>query len=311
MTAIQKTKDILRLPECPLSLMVKNVKNPNKMKPREFDLLCDNLNRTGWTDPALAVPYDLDALAEIRSIHGKDIEAITKAMVEQDIKVRLVGGHHRFDAASFLDFDVGPVNIIMDPNFTEEEEQFQIVRMNVIHGKLDPQAFFEMYKGLEEKYSDEILQDAFGFAEEAEFKKLINQMSKTLPDKATQDKFKEAAQEIKTIDGLAKLLNTMFTRYGDTVPFGYMVVDYGGQESMWLRVSGKTWKALGVLGDICIERHRTVDDILGTIVQLIAKGDSPEFIDEIVSQTPEVKLPKGLQTAPTKDNIEKLEALNG
>jgi hypothetical protein len=309
MTAIQKTKELLRLPECPLSLLVKNVKNPNKMKPREFDLLCDNLNRTGWTDPALAVPYDLDALMEIRSIHGKDIEAITKAMVEQDIKLRLVGGHHRFDAATFLEFETGPVNVIMDPDFTEEEENFQIVRMNVIHGKLDAQAFFEMYSGLAEKYSDEVLQDAFGFAEEAEFKKLINQMAKQLPDKATQDKFKEAAQEIKTIDGLATLLNTLFTKYGNTVPYGYMVVDYGGQRSIWLRVNTKTMKALDVIGDICIENQRTMDDIIGTVVQLIANGDSKEFIEGIIADTPPVPLPKGLQTLPTKDNIDKVQAL--
>ena len=70
------------------------------------------------------------------------------------------------------------------------------------------------------------MQDAFGFAEEAEFKRLIAQTAKMLPDKELQEKFKEAAQEIKTVDGLSKLLNEMFTKYGDTLPHGYMIFDY-------------------------------------------------------------------------------------
>ena len=111
------------------------------------------------------------------------------------------------------------------------------------------------------------MQDAFGFAEEKEFKRLIEQTAKALPDKHLQDKFKEAAAEIKTIDGLSKLLNTMFTKYGDTLPFGYMIFDHAGQRSMWLRIEGKTMKALDLIGDMCIEHGRTVDDVIGCVVQ--------------------------------------------
>ena len=81
------------------------------------------------------------------------------------VQVEIVGGHHRHKAASYLGFEEGPITIIMDPEFDEEQAEFQLVRMNAIHGKLDPQAFFQLYQGLQEKYSDEVLQDAFGFAE--------------------------------------------------------------------------------------------------------------------------------------------------
>ena len=40
----------------------------------------------------------------------------------------------------------------------------------------------------------------------------------------------------------------MFTKYGDTLPFGYMVFDHGGQRSVWLRIEGKTMNAIDLFG---------------------------------------------------------------
>lgn len=280
MGALEKTKKLVRK-DLPVSVLVKNEMNANKMGKREFDLLCDNLEKTGMTDPILVRPLENGTY-------------------------RIVGGHHRFDAATYLGFDEVPCTIIMDPNFDEDQEKFQLVRMNAIRGKLDPQAFFNLYQSLAEEYSDEILQDAFGFAEEAEFKRLIAQTAKTLPDKQMQDKFKEAAKEIKTVDGLAKLLNQMFTTYGDTLPYGYMVFDYGGQRSMWLRIEGKTMKALDVIANICVDRRRTVDDVVGRVLQLIASPESKDFVDSIVAETTEVPLAGNATAAPTKDHLAKM-----
>ena len=283
MAALEKTKNLLRL-ELPLSALVKNEDNPNKMSAREFDLLIDNLEKTGLTDPILVRPVE-------------------------DGKYRIVGGHHRFDGAAYLGFETVPCTVITDPEFDEEQEKFQLVRMNAIRGRLDPQAFFSLYSKLSDQYSDEILQDAFGFAEEAEFKRLIEQTAKALPDPHLQKKFKDAAKEIKTIDGLSKLLNEMFTKYGDTLPFGYMCFDHGGQRSMWLRIEGKTMNALDLIGTMCIDKGRTVDDLVGGLMQLIAKGEFAEAIDKLVAKTPPVELPEKLQVPPTKDNLQKVAAL--
>ena len=201
------------------------------------------------------------------------------------------------------------MTVITDPNFDEDAEAFQLVRMNAIRGKLDPEAFYKLYEQLQDKYSDAIMQDAFGFAEEAEFKRLIEQTAKTLPDKHLQEKFKEAAAEIKTIDGLSKLLNEMFSKYGDTLPYGYMIFDHAGQRSMWLRIEGKTMKALDLIGTMCIDKERTVDDVIGGVLQLIAKGELKETVDKIVAAAPHAVVPKSLAMAPTKDNLEKVAAL--
>lgn len=309
MGAQEKTAKLIRLSNCPLSLMVKNDKNPNKMKAREFDLLCDNMTQTGWTEPILARPLDYAALEKIQNTHGTDEDQIIKAMIAGDLHVRIVGGHHRFDAGSFLGFEQGPVTIIMNPDFDDEMETFQVVRMNAIHGRMDPEAFGKMLGDLSDKYADDVLQDLLGFADEAEFKRLTNQMAKSLPDKATQDKFKEAAKEIKTIDGLAKLLNHMFNTYGETLPFGYMIVDYNGQKSMWFRAEQKTLKALDLLGTMCITNGRTMDDLLGTVIQMMVSPDGQEFMSEIIKDVPQVDIPKNLTVPPTKDNLELMNEL--
>lgn len=283
MTAMDRTKALERK-DIAIDKLQPNPNNPNRMKGREFDLLCDNVQKTGITDPILV----------------RDLG---------DGTYRIIGGHHRFDVAKFLGFDEVPCTVITDPEFDDEAEQFQLVRMNVIRGRMDPQAFFDLYSKVADKYSDEVLQDAFGFAEEAEFKKLIDQTAKSIQDEGLRKKFKEAAKEIKTIDGLAKLLNELFTRYGDTLPYGFMVFDYGGQRSVWLQVEGKTIKAFDVVGDICVERRRTVDDLVGRLMQLIAKGELKELVERLIEETPEVELPAGLQTMPTKEHISQVAAL--
>jgi ParB-like nuclease domain len=306
MSASEKTERLLRL-SLPVTALVKNEANPNKMAAREFDLLIDNIERTGLTDPILVRPVEYDKVFEIAAKF--DMPHLELVLTKEELKFRIVGGHHRFDAAAYLGLEEVPVTVIMDDAFDEDQERFQLVRMNMIRGKLDPQAFFDLYNSLAPAYSDEVLQDAFGFADEAEFRKLIDQTAKALPDKNLQKKFKEAAEEIKTIDGLSKLLNEMFTKYGDTLPFGYMVFDHGGQRSMWLRIEGKTMNALDLLGTFCIDKARTVDDIIGGILQLAAKGEIKEHVDKVIAKTPAVELPNGLSVAPTKDNLQKIAAL--
>jgi hypothetical protein len=305
-TAIAKTQALLRL-DLPLDLLEKNDKNPNKMTSRAFDLLVDNIEKTGITDPILVRPLDLAKATKLAAKQqGSDLVA---AFVSQEVRFRIVGGHHRFDGAAFLGFETVPCTIILDPEFDEDMETFQLVRMNVIRGRMDPQAFFDLYQKMSGTYAEEVLQDAFGFAEEAEFKKLIEQSAKALPDPGLQKKFKEAASEIKTIDELSALLNKMFTLYGHTLPYGYMLFEYGKQRSMWLRVEKKTMDALDLLGQMCIERKRTVDDVIGGLVRMAAKGKLKNQIEELIDAAPEVVIPEGMGVAPTKDALDKVASL--
>jgi len=275
MGSLDKTESIRR-ENVSIDLLVVNSMNPNKMKAREFDLLVDNIQRTGLTDPILVRPIE-------------------------DGKYRIVGGHHRFDAAKYLDFKEVPCTIITDVEFDDDAEKFQLVRMNAIHGKLDPEAFFKLYNSMAGKYQDDVLQESFGFADDKEFQRLIAQMSKDMPDDMKK-KFKAAAKEVKTIDGLAKLMNELYTKYGDTLPYGFMVIDFGGKESIWLQVTKPTMKAAHAFGEVCRANKRSMDDMMGALMQSIALPEAAELLASLLAMTPEMVIPDNVGD-PTKNNI--------
>ena len=301
----------------PITQLVPFDGNPNKMTEREFDLLIDNFEKMGVTDPVLVWPIDLKLFLSIWKKHRKAVvvddvggpayDAFEQEMVEQACFFKIVGGHHRTEAAKYLELVRMPCTINVDPEFDQEQAEIQLMRHNMIKGHQDPQKFFTLYeKYLSNGYADDMVQELFGFADASEFKKLIDQSAATLP-KELQDKFKEAAKEVKTIDGLAKLLNHMFTMYGDTLPYGYMVLDHGGQQSIWLRIENKkTWDSVTILGQTCIEKNRSVDDVLGYILQALANGSAGDLVKGAFENTPEVVIPDGFIATPTKDNLSKI-----
>lgn len=276
MSAQAKT-DNLRREMVSLDLIDPHPDNPNKLSGRAFDLLVDNFERVGMTE-----------------------NVVVRAMPNG--RFQMTSGHHRDQAARYLGFTEIPCAIIDDPEFDDEAAAFQLVRMNVIKGKMDPSGFFNLYSKLSEKYTTDVMQELFGFAEQAEFQKLIKQSAKALPPDL-QEKFKEAAKEVKTIDGLSKLLNEMFTKHGDSLPFGYMVFDYGGQRNVWLQSSKKTMDAVTAIGALCRENNRTADDVLGAIVQAIANGDLKDAVDAAIAASPAVRLPEDFTGIPTKDDL--------
>jgi ParB/RepB/Spo0J family partition protein len=251
-----------------------NPLNPNEMTDAEFNMLCDNIEKMGLTDPILVRP-----LGEGR--------------------YRIVGGHHRWEVAKLLGFTEVPCTVVTDPTFDEDQEQFQVVRMNTIRGHLSPQKFLQMYQSLSPKYADEVMAESFGFANEEEFRKLVSTVKKSLP-KDMQADFQKAAEELKTIGDLSKLLNHLFSTYGDTLPFGYMLLDFGGKESVWLRMSTPTRKALMEICSTCVKERRTVDDVIGGLLRMVTAGKLDKEVVQLIAQSPEVVIPSGVDV-PTQE----------
>lgn len=276
MDAIERTKKLERR-DLPIDWLEGNPLNPNVMGDAEFNLLADNFERTGITDPIL-----------VRKI-GEN-------------KYRIIGGHHRWEVAKLHGFTEVPCTIIDDPEFDDDEEKFQVVRMNVIRGKMSPDKFFKLYQSLSQKYENEIMQEAFGFSDEETFKKLTKQMASVLP-KEIQSDFQKAAKEIKTIDGLSKLLNGMFSKYGNSLPYGFMLVDFGGRDSVWLRMGNDTKKSLLAVGKRCIDANRTVDDIVGGLVRLAAAGKLDKELLQLIAQSEPVTIPPEFEGLPTLENL--------
>lgn len=267
---VQKSPKSLERKEIAISLLIANESNPNEMTEQEFNLLYDNIERMGVTDPVLVRPHPTEA--------GK---------------YRIVGGHHRVEAASLVGYTSVPCTVITDPSFSEDEEKFQMVRHNIIKGKMNPKKFMALYQSLADQYSESVAAEMFGFASEEEFRKMVANTAKALPPEMKQS-FLDASKEIKTIDDLAAVLNKLFTTYGDTVPYGYMIFDYGKADHVWLRMDKNQKKDMIAFGNLCRENNRTVDKAMTVVLQLIAQGNlSNDAFWEQFLALPEVSLDDG------------------
>lgn len=306
--------------DLPLDLLAEHAMNPNEMKDREFDLLVQNMMEADVTDPILVWPQNcletfslvLEGFQLQLLAHGTPQavwEDFFEALREQGVTFLIVGGHHRVKAAQFLDLGQLPASVIIDPAFDEQAADAQLLRHNVIHGQLSPQKFTKLYEKYAQDLPDDVIQEMFGFADSDAFRKLIKDTAAALPPEM-KEKFKEGAEDIKTIDDLSKLLNHLFNTYGDTLKHGYMIIDEGGQRNLWLRMSKKTYSATMLLGDACIEAEVTMDQLLGNVVQLIAEGKAPEVLKAALKRAPHHKMPTGLAVLPTEDNLEQIESLS-
>lgn len=263
-----------------------NPNNPNEMSDEVFNLLSDNIEATGITDPILVKPHP--------EIEGE---------------YRIVGGHHRLEVAKLYGYTEVPCTVMPDGLLDEDAENAQMVRMNVIHGSLSPSKFLKLYQSMNDKYSEEIAASMFGFADEEEFRKLVKSTGDSLPPEMT-DAFKEGVKEVKTIDDLSKLLNRLFTDFGDTLPYGYMFLDFGGKDSVWVRLAGKDYSRFKDMAKHCKENGRTVDGLFAEMfrrfsVALMSEDSTPdmEFLQALTDAAPEVKIQESLDI-PTLDFLD-------
>lgn len=269
--ALGKTKALIRT-TVSINDLLPNTQNPNEMSEAEFNMLYDNVERMGVTDPILV-----------------------RAHPEQEGKYRIVGGHHRWEVAKLHGLEEIPVTIITDPSFDDDMEKFQMVRHNVIRGRMTPQKFMGLYQSLQGKYEQELAAELFGFSSEEEFKKLILSTANSLPPEMKQT-FLDASKDLKTIDDLSLVLNRLFTTYGDTVPYGYMIFDYGGEDHIWLRMDKKQKDDFIEFGQYCVNKNRTIDKAFTVLLQLAAQGKlSQEAFESGLMKHPEITIAASIQ----------------
>lgn len=262
--AVLKTDRIKRR-DISIHDLVPNEFNPNVMTDRTFNMLCDNINKVGFIDPIFVVP-------------SKEVKG----------KYTIIGGEHRWEVGKILGFDKVPCTIVDDPEFDKDLQTFQVVRQNIIHGKMSAEKFMQSVDSLSKKYEDDMLSELFGFTNEEEFAKLLKKTKRELP-KELQDEFELSKGEIKTIDDLSRVLNRLFNEYGDTIPYGYMLIDFGGKDSVWLRMPIKSYSNFKIVAKKCEKKKVALDTLFQELLQLIATNKDID-INDILANADKVKL---------------------
>lgn len=225
----------------PLDEIVPNPWNPNEMEDETFNRLTDELQSVGMIDPIQVVPTD----------EG----------------FRILGGEHRYHAAKVIGWKKLPCVVLSDTKWKDEDlQKFVTVRLNILHGKLNPTKMVGLYEEMEKKYGEEALQQMFAFTDadawDSLLKTVLGGLQKSGLPKDVADKFKDVSKEIKTVEGLSQVLNQLFTDYGSTLEQSYMVFTFGGKDHLYIIMDRKMQKAMDRVKTFCAENKVDINSVM-------------------------------------------------
>ena len=245
--------------EIPMAQIEPNDYNYNEMSSEEFNLLAENVSDVNFLDPLLIVPVPT----------SKDNPQM----------FRIVDGENRFEQQRIDDAEVISC-VIADPNIlTEKEQMRQTARMNRIRGHTNKDKFRKFVDKMITEHGVPVEELAYemGFVDQSEFDTLKQTVRGSLPPGGAKEEFDQVKDEIKTVDDLTNLLNKLFTKYGSTLTHHYMFLDFGGVESIWIRLKREDFKLFSKLAQDSLKEDAALDSVL---VNVFKRLNTKKFIDK-------------------------------
>jgi hypothetical protein len=221
--------------------------NPNEMNSEEFDMLVENIKEVGFIDYPQVVP-----------------------MV--DGSYRIIGGAHRWQAAKVLGLKKIPCVLLSHDRWTDEDlQKFVTVRLNTLHGRINPEKMVALHREMAAKYGDKAMRRLFAYTDKAGWQKIVKQMKQGMKSagmpKQAQDKFEAAADDAKTVDDLGQVLNRLFNEYGDTLEYSFMVFAYGGKEHLYVAMSKRTKRIMDRVMEVSRNWGRDVNEVIAEVTE--------------------------------------------
>jgi len=250
----KRDKDVTEVVSIPIERIKPNKWNPNVMSSDVFNALVENIKEIGFVEPIMVVP---------------DTE------VEGDFIV--ISGEHRWESCKVLDYKTIPC--IVRDSFDEDMMKFQTVRMNVLKGKWDPVRFTQLFDTMAEKYGEELTKDLMKFVDDKSFREVYMAVKRELP-KDMQDKLESSRTEIKTVDDLSRILNELFSKFGNTLDQNFMIFTYGGKVHLWVLMDQK-FKELMV--DTLIEDFKEHNIDASRFFELLVYRYGEEILKEMIA----------------------------
>lgn len=225
--------------------------NPNEMDPEVFNELVSNIEEYGFVQPI-----------------------IIATLADEEYDFQITDGEHRFEGLAVLGIDTIPC-IVKD--VSEDKQKFQTVKLNRLKGKFNTKKFTNLVSDLMERYTFEEVAENLAFTDPTELEAMIENARDVISDPDMRNEFDKAKDEIKTVDDLSNVLNRLFTKYGDTLPANFMILDFGGKDSIWVRMPRREFaKIRGVARDV-LGFNATFDSFL---TKLLSVTPVEKFIDK-------------------------------
>jgi hypothetical protein len=229
--------------------------NPNVQSEEVFNSLYENIEDVGFDDPIVVRVLTADELAE----RPED-------QVEAGVRYEIVGGHHRYKVMKLAGAELIPATVHEDWDLKRAKKQN--VRRNIAVGKIDPVKFTQLWDDLAETggVDPDLLKQQMGIMDEKTFNSVYHQVKRGLP-KELRDKLPEMTGDLKKIEDLSLVLNTLFTRYGNTLDRSYMCFTWGGKVHWMVNLSKDGFRAMKAAEAYSAETDTDMNKIVADALQ--------------------------------------------
>lgn len=260
--SVSKAVELPEFRALPVSSIRLNNWNPNVEAEEDFNNLVASIKRDGFNEVVLVRPLEPEQVSEVERQKGIGFE--------------VMHGEHRFRAAQVLDMEQVPCLV---KTADDDLAKFISVSHNMIRGRINQPKFAKLYEDLSKRYSKDAIQQLMAITDPGVLDRFIGGIRSSLPPELRGQLDKSKA-EIKSVDDLSRILNEIFSQYGDDLRFGFMIFTFKGQTHTWV-VMDKALKAqIEQFAAIC--RDRKID--MGKVMAMVLKAGLPALTEYTVQQ---------------------------
>lgn len=183
----------------------------------------------------------------------------------------IISGNHRYRAGMLEGITDFPV-VIRD-DWDNIKSQMELVRRNYQRGSIDSTQFTNLVNRLvtEESVSIYDIQRDMGFESDTDFETLYRR-AKEKEDKETGDAVRDTqnsnAGMVKMIDDLGFVISAILEKYGDTVPYSFIIFPTGGKNHMFIAANPTLKKSLEAVAEACVGQHLDMNVALAGLIQI-------------------------------------------
>jgi hypothetical protein len=217
------------------------------MNPAKFARLKQEICDVGFIEPLVVVPWK----------------------TEDGVPYyRILGGEHRFRAATELKLKGVPCNVLDHAMFQDEEVQQALnAKLIFLRGDIDRAKMVSMVRGLAEKYSSEKVRELFAVTDKTAWDRMVWGMRQKLkkeglPEQALEE-FDEKTKDARASKDLSEIIEAIFVTYRHTLPYGFMVFTLHGKKHTYVPVTQGTQ---AVLDDV-LEQCRVAGVDVNTLLE--------------------------------------------
>lgn len=226
----------------PAELLSEHTGNSNKQSRHAFKELRENIREQGFDENLIVRPIG-------------------------DGSYEVVSGNHRFKAGKLEGMKEFPC--VIQENWDQIVAEVQSVRRNYVRGKIDKDLFTAQVNRIQGDHGLLMgdIMERMGFEDPDAFADLYKE-EKEIQEKVQQDVQSTSAGRVKMVDDLGMVISGILEKYGDTIPYSFIVFPVGGREHMYVAANNTLKQTLQTISAQCIAQKMDINIALAGLLNI-------------------------------------------